>query len=78
MRIFMIEAYGGPVQVDGSIHHFAVQAETAEEAVELVQGSDSGQRFARFDVVDVGEEIEAEEAQIIDETEGAYPKPARQ
>lgn len=75
MRMFMIDAYGGPSMADGGIHHFAVQAEDAEEAVELVQSSSRGPHFARFDVVEVGEEIEGDQAEIIAEAEGPYPKP---
>lgn len=76
MRIFMIDAYGGLPQTDGPIHHFAVQADTADEAVELVQTSEHGGRFGRFDVVEVGEEIEADVAEIISEAQGPYQRPA--
>lgn len=76
MRIFMIDAYGGEARTDGSIHHFAVQADTAEDAVELVQHSEHGQRFGRFDVVEVGEEIMSDEPEIISEAEGPYLKSA--
>jgi len=76
MRIFLIDAYGAPERVDGAIHRFAVQAETAQEAVDLVQESESGRRFTRFDLVETGDEIDADEAEIIGEVESPFSKPA--
>ena len=74
MRVFMIEAYGGATTTDGAIHHFAVQAETADEAIRLVRHSMQGQRYGRFDVVEIGDEIVADEAGIIGEGDGSYPR----
>lgn len=74
MRIFMIEAYGGKFTTDGAIYHFAVQADTPDEAITLVRHSAQGQRFGRFDVVEIGDEISAEESGIISEGDGAYPR----
>ncbi|MGE5540507.1 MAG: hypothetical protein ACM30I_17960 [Gemmatimonas sp.] len=76
MRMFMIDAYGGAAGTDGGIHHFGVQAETAEEARELVRSSATGERFTRFDVVEIGDEFEGDEAEIVAEAEGPYGKPA--
>lgn len=74
MRLFIIEAYGGKFTTDGAIHHFAVQADTAEQAIRLVRSSAQGQRFGRFEVVEIGEEIAAEEPAILSDEEGPYPR----
>ena len=70
----MIEAYGGKLTTDGAIHHFAVQADAADEAIRLVRHSVQGQRFGRFEVVEIGDEVGAEESGIISEGDGPYPR----
>lgn len=74
MQVFMIEAYGGAATTNGAIHHFAVQAETADEAIRLVRQSTQGLRYGRFEVIEIGDEIGADEAGIIAEGEGIYPR----
>lgn len=72
MRMFMIEAYGGPLTTDGAVHHFAVQAESADEAIRLIRDSIQGALYGRFDIVEIGDEIGAEEAAIVSDGAGAY------
>jgi len=74
MRIFIIEAYGGEAHANGPIANFTVSAATLNVAIELVRESGAG-RFARFDVVQEGEEFEGEEQRIFERGGGAYPKP---
>jgi hypothetical protein len=74
MRTFIIEAYGGKGLTNGPIAHFTVSAETLDDALELLRQSNA-ERFARFDVVQEGEEFEGEERRIVEQGNGAYPKP---
>ena len=74
MQVFMIEAYGGVATTNGAIHHFAVQAETADEAIGLVRHSAQGLRYGRFEVIEIGNEIDADEAGIIAEGDDIYPR----
>jgi hypothetical protein len=74
MRIFVIEAYGGKGLTNGPIAHFTVSAESLGEALDLLRQSNAD-RFARFDVVQEGEEFEGEERRILEQGSGAYPKP---
>jgi len=74
MRIFIIEAYGGKGLTNGPIAHFTVSAETLDQALELLRRGNTD-RFARFDVVQEGEEFEGEEQGIIGQGDGAYSKP---
>ena len=74
MRTFIIEAYGGQGLTNGPIAHFTVSAETLDEALALLRQSNVD-RFARFDVVQEGEEFEGEERRILEQGSGAYPKP---
>jgi hypothetical protein len=72
MRLFIIEAFGGPHSTNGRIAHFTVQADSAEEALELVQNSPGGARFVNFDIVSAGTEPMAGEASIVEEEDGPY------
>lgn len=74
MRIFIIEAYGGEGLTNGPIAHFTISAETLDQALELLR-RENADRFARFDVVQEGEEFEAEAQGIIDQGSGGYSKP---
>lgn len=42
MKLFVIEAYGGPHETDGQIVHFAVRADTAAQAINFVRASGAG------------------------------------
>ena len=70
MRIFMIEAYGGKESTDGAIHHFGVQAETLDEAIDIVRQSARGRRYERFEATEETAEFEAGEPGIISEGDG--------
>jgi hypothetical protein len=72
MHIFIIDAYGGPGRTDGVIRHFTVQAESAEEAVEIVRGSPRGQSFQRFEIVSETPAFEPDQPSIIEESDGPY------
>ena len=72
MKTFVIEAYGGKESTDGAIVHFTVSADSAAEAVEVVQRSSHGLRYDRFDVIEEIGERETEEPGIIAESEGPY------
>ena len=74
MRIFVIEAYGGKGLTNGPIAHFTVSAESLDDALDLLRQSNAN-RFARFDVVQEGEEFEGEEQRVLEQGSGAYPKP---
>ena len=67
MRIFVIEAYGGQASTDGAIRHFTVQAESLDEAIEIVRRSRLGQGYQRFDATEQTGEFEAGEPGIISE-----------
>ncbi len=69
MKMFTIEAYGGP-HTDGPIARFTVHAQSVGEAVDLVRRSPQGDRFGRFEVVDESAEFEGDVAEIIGESEG--------
>ena len=73
MRMFVIEAYGG-ASTNGTIAHFAVNADSVADAIDLVRRSGSGQRYGRFALVEESEESAADQPGIIAETEGAYGK----
>lgn len=75
MKVFIVEAYGGPQSTDGAISHFTVQAATAEGAIDVVRRSSAGIRYGRFEVVEETKELEAEEAGIIAEDNGPYRQP---
>ncbi len=75
MKVFIIEAYGGPQTTDGAIAHFTVQATTAEGAIDVVRRSSAGIRYARFEIVEETKELEAEEPGIIAENDGPYRQP---
>jgi hypothetical protein len=69
MHIFMIEAYGEG-STDGAIHHFTVQAETLDEAIDIVRRSAQGQRCQRFDATEHRRDFEAGGPGIISEGNG--------
>lgn len=72
MKLFTIEAYGGPQSTNGPIAHFTVHADSVDEAVELVRHSGGGHRFHRFEVVEESPEFKGDVAEIIGESAGAY------
>jgi hypothetical protein len=75
MRIFMIEAYGGKGSTDGAIHHFSVQAETLDEAIDIVRRSAQGQRYQRFEATEQTGDFEAGEPGIISAGDGPSVPP---
>jgi len=75
MRVFIVEAYGGPQSTDGAIAHLTVQAATAEDAIDIVRRSRAGIRYGRFEVVEETKELEAKEPGIIAENDGPYRQP---
>ena len=72
MKMFAIEAYGGPHTTDGPIARFTVHARSVGEAVDLVRRSPQGDRFGRFEVVDELAEFNGGVAEIIRESEGPF------
>lgn len=72
MRMFAIEAYGGPHTTDGPIVRFTVHAGNLAEAIDLICRSPQGHRFGRFEVVDESAEFEADVAEIIGESPGPF------
>jgi hypothetical protein len=72
MHIFVIEAYGGPARTDGVIRHFTVQAESAEEAVQIVRESPRGLSFQHFEIVSETPSFEPDQPSIIEESDGPY------
>ena len=72
MHIFVVEAYGGPGRTDGLIRNFTVQAESADEAVEIVRRSPRGHSFQRFEIVDESPAFEPDLPSIIEESDGPY------
>lgn len=72
MKLFLIEAYGGPTATDGKIEHFTVRARSLDEAVDLVRRSTEGRRFGHFDLIEESVEFRANEAAILDAGEGSY------
>ncbi len=72
MKMFTIEAYGGPHTIDGPIARFTVHAESVGEAVDLIRHSPQGDRFGRFEVVDESAEFDGDLAEIIGETAGPF------
>ena len=72
MRLFLIEAYGGPQGADSHIQHFTVRANALEDAIALVRGSSDGARYERFDLIEESAEFEGEGAAIIEAGDGSY------
>lgn len=69
MRIFAIEAYGGPLRTDGSVAHFTVCARSSAEAIAIVRRSNLGQRYGRFEMLEETGEFDADEPGIITQDE---------
>lgn len=74
MKLFTLEAYGGPRRTDGPIAHFTVHADSVDEAVELVRRSAHGHRFDHFEVVEESPEFEGDTPEIIAEGLGTYER----
>jgi hypothetical protein len=72
MKLFLIEAYGGPTGTDSKIEHFTVRARTLDEAVDLVRHSAEGGRFGHFDLVEESVEFPGEGPAILDAGEDSY------
>lgn len=75
MRLFLIEAYGGPVPTDGKIEHFTVRAADLDGAIALVKKSPDGARYATFELIEESAEFAAGEPAIIEAGEEAYLEP---
>jgi hypothetical protein len=76
MKLFLIEAYGGPTGTDGAIHHFTVRATSLDQAIGLVRNSDEGGRFGRFDLIEESAEFTADTPAIIEAGDGGYLEPS--
>ena len=74
MKIFVIEAYGGK-HSDGPICHFTVQAESVDQALELVRATPRAQSLDRFEVVEETPDYETDMPGIIDQGDGPQIKP---
>ncbi len=75
MRLFLIEAYGGPVPTDGKIEHFTVRAADLDGAIALIKQSPDGARYGRFELIEESDEFAADEPAIIEAGEGPYLEP---
>ncbi len=69
MKLFVIEAYGGPLRANGSIARFTVCARNSAEAIDIVHASSLGQQYGRFELVEETGEFEADEPGIISHNE---------
>jgi len=74
MKIFVIEAYGGE-HTDGAICHFTVQAESVNQALDLVRATPRAQKLDRFEVVEETPDYETETPSIISQGNGPQIKP---
>jgi hypothetical protein len=72
MRLFLIEAYGGPKPTDGRIEHFTVRAADLDRAIALVRRSPDGARYARFELIEESAEFAGREPAIIHAGDDAY------
>lgn len=72
MRMFTIEAYGGPHSTDGPIAQFTVHADSIDEAVDLIRRSPQGHRFGRFELLDESAEFGGDVAEIVGESAGPF------
>jgi hypothetical protein len=75
MRVFVIEAYGGPNATDSKIEHFRVLADKLDAALALIRKSPDGAHYSRFDLIEESGEFGAGEARILDPGDGPYPRP---
>jgi hypothetical protein len=75
MRLFLIEAYGGPVPTDGKIEHFTVRAADLDAAIALIKRTPEGAGYATFELVEESAEFPAGEPAVIEAGEGAYLEP---
>jgi len=75
MRLYLIEAYGGPVPTDGKIEHFTVRAATLEGAIALIKKDPEGARYATFELIEESAKFAADEPAIIEAGEGPYLEP---
>lgn len=76
MKLFLIEAYGGPSGTDGAIQHFTVRANALDEAIALVRQSEDGGRYGRFDLIEESAEFKADAPAIIETGRGGYLEPS--
>ena len=74
MRIFVIEAYGGPGRTDGAIARFAVHADSLDQAINVIRHSAGGHDYNRFEMVEETGEFESDTPGIIEESHGAAEK----
>lgn len=72
MKLFLIEAYGGPAATDGKVEHFTVRASSLDEAIALVRQSAEGSQYRNFDLVEERAEFPAEEPGILESGEGSF------
>ncbi|MBV8535570.1 MAG: hypothetical protein JO128_08265 [Alphaproteobacteria bacterium] len=72
MRLYLIEAYGGPVPTDGKIEHFTVRAANLDGAIALIKKDPEGSRYATFELIEESAEFAADGPAIIEAGEGPY------
>jgi hypothetical protein len=76
MKIYAIEAYGGPLRTDGAVAHFTVCAHSGGEAIDIVRRSSLGQRYGRFEMLEETGEFDADEPGIITQDEEPHAERA--
>lgn len=72
MRLFLIEAYGGPTPTDGKIEHFTVRAATLDGAVALLKRSPDSAHFSHFELIEGSAEFPGGHPAIIEAGDAAY------
>ena len=72
MRLFLIEAYGGPTPTDGRIEHFTVRAATLDGAVALLKQSPDSAHYRYFDLIEDSAEFPGDDPAIIEAGDAAY------
>ncbi|HTY67318.1 MAG TPA: hypothetical protein VMH36_11745 [Alphaproteobacteria bacterium] len=72
MRLYLIEAYGGPAPTDGKIEHFTVRAANLDSAIALIKRDPEGSRYRTFELIEESAEFAADAPAIIEAGEGPY------
>lgn len=75
MKLFLLEAYGGPTPTDGKIEHFTVRAPKLEDAIALVRRSPEGARYREIELIEESAEFDGGTPGIIEAGEGSYLEP---
>lgn len=72
MKLFLIEAYGGPTPTDGRIEHFTVRATTFDRAVALLKRSPDSAHYRHYELIEDSGEFPGDDPAIIEAGDAAY------